>query len=112
MIKLNQKWNKNDMGFVLVVGGPLHHGRHVWIMKIRPHLEKNTFLINVGFMHFPNFNKVKIPQFLSYEGVLALFGNLKESFNQCLWSHVKMIFDAPCVSFWKKCLFVDFENDL
>ena len=57
---------------------------------------------------FPNFHKAYLAQFLSFSHVLGHFGKVFESSNQCIWSHVILIYQAQVMAFDLKSLFVDF----
>ena len=57
---------------------------------------------------FPNFYKAYLAQFWIYDHVLWHFGKVLKSSNQCLWSHVILIYQYQVMVFDLKCLFVDF----
>ena len=57
---------------------------------------------------FPDFHKAYLAQFLSFAHVIGHFGKVLKSSNQCLWSHVILIYQSQVMVFDLKSLFVDF----
>ena len=85
-------------------------GNDSW-KKLRPISNFEAFEAKLTFQNsqkFPNFYKAYLAQFLSFDHVLGHFGKVLKSYNQCLWSHVILIYQSQVMVFDLKCLFVDF----
>ena len=78
---------------------------------LRPISKNKVFWAKLTFANsqkFPNFSNAYLAQFWSYEHVLGHFGKVLKSSNQCLWSHVILIYQSQVMAFDLKSLFVDF----
>ena len=81
----------------IICGTRGKHGQVETSGKSGPLLVKNEVSRIIDFGHF-----TKISQLIGH------FGKVLKSSNQCLWSHVILIYQSQVMVFDLKCLFVDF----
>ena len=108
-IQINNKkwWNNSPLGqWVVHSLWIMILGRKCGSLAILRHL-KQSWLFKIS-QKFPNFHKAYLSQYLSFDHVLGHFGKVLKSSNQCLWSHVILIYQSQVIVFDLKCLFVDF----